>query len=127
MKYWPAAFCVLFVMAFSGRAEATNVACYDWSCDDTPGTTHVCAFDAGCSSITQGSVWRYAWDFGDGASALTGSPTTSHTFSSSYSFSVVTLTVWLFGGTEPTVNCEILIFNIVGPPQPVSGRCPKVP
>lgn len=119
MRYWYAAFCIVFALAFAGRAEATNTACYDWNCNDS---THVCTFDAGCTTITTGSIFLYHWDYGDGTYDNTTTQYAMHTFSTAYP--TVTLTVFLFGGTEPVQGCQIVVWNQVGPPLATYGRCP---
>lgn len=40
-------------------------------------------FDASASTDPDSEIARYEWDFGDGATTTTGSPTTSHTYASS--------------------------------------------
>jgi DNA-binding beta-propeller fold protein YncE len=56
-------------------------------------------FDASASSSPIGSIATYAWDFGDGQTATTTSPTTAHTYSTSGTFTV-TLTVTNTAGTS---------------------------
>jgi hypothetical protein len=118
MKFWHAVLCVLAVLAFSGTAHATNTACYDWSCNDS---THVCSFDASCSTITTGSLYQYHWDFGDGTYDNTTTATTTHT--SSIAYPTVTLTVLVLSGSDAEKGCEIVVWNQVGPPLATYGRC----
>jgi DNA-binding beta-propeller fold protein YncE len=56
-------------------------------------------FDGSSSSSPVGAIETYAWDFGDGQTLTTSSPTTSHTYSTSGTFSV-TLTVTNTAGTS---------------------------
>jgi hypothetical protein len=101
----------------AARAEAAT-ACYTWDCDDL---THVCSFNASCSSWS-GNLWRFSWDFGDGSSALTGSATTSHTYGNT-PYPTVTLTVIPLSSSEDSAACEIVVFNAVGPAQGTEGSC----
>lgn len=56
-------------------------------------------FDASASSSPDGFIQSYAWDFGDGNTAVTSSPTIFHVYMSSGSFTV-TLTVTNSQGTS---------------------------
>ena len=56
-------------------------------------------FDGSSSSSPVGSIAIYAWDFGDGQTTTTTSPTTSHTYSTSGAFTV-RLTVTNTAGTS---------------------------
>ena len=53
---------------------------------------HATSFDASASSDSDGTVARYEWNFGDGHSASTGSPTTTHTYATAGDYTA-TLTV----------------------------------
>ena len=57
------------------------------------------AFDGSASSSPIGSIATYAWDFGDGQTSTTSSPTISHTYDTSGTFTV-TLTVTNTAGTS---------------------------
>jgi YVTN family beta-propeller protein len=57
------------------------------------------SFDASASSSPVGSIATYAWDFGDGTTESTASPTTGHTYSSTGTYTV-TLTVTNTSGTS---------------------------
>jgi hypothetical protein len=113
---------LLAFLGFAGAAEA-NTACFDWECNPD---THFCTFNASCSTITQGSVWRYRWDFGDGSSiVLTSGTTTSHTYGQVPNPDV-SLTLLMFSGPEDEELCEIRVWEQVGPFIGTSGRCPEV-
>ena len=56
-------------------------------------------FDASASSSPIGSIATYAWDFGDGQTFTTSSPTTSHTYSIRGTLTI-TLTVTNTAGTS---------------------------
>lgn len=103
-------------------AQAQGTACFDWSCDSSTGQ---CSFDSGCSTIqSPGFLWRYSWDFGDGSgTALTGSDTINHTYSGGCFYPDVKLTVIPFNTDPFDVQCEIVVWECVGPPQGTSGRC----
>jgi len=115
-----AVICSFLALTFAFAAPAlANSACYDWDCDFD---TKTCDFDASCTTFTQGSLWRYRWDFGDGGyPVLTGSATISHTYSISGAY--VNLTVIPFSADNFEVECFITVYNVVGPPLPTAGRC----
>lgn len=105
-------------LALPGLAQASS-ACFDWDCDET---THICDFDASCSTFGGGQIWRYRWDFGDGSGlTFTGSPNISHSYSVAYP--EVTLTLIMLSGTDDDETCEIVVYNAVGPAQGTEGRC----
>lgn len=60
------------------------------------------AFDASASTSVAGDIAQYAWDFGDGQTAVTTTPTTDHVYTTAGDYSV-TLTVTSSGGTSATV------------------------
>lgn len=108
-----------WLLAAAVPAEA-NDACFDWECDDS---TLTCTFDAGCTTWTNGQLWRYSWDFGDGSgTTLTGNDEIQHDYSSGC-WKMVELTVIPFSADPFSVECEVLLQNCVGPPQGLSGRC----
>jgi PKD domain len=112
---------IALVVAHTDAAEATNHACFDWSCNDS---TYVCSFNAGCTTLTNGQLWRYRWDFGDGAGYyLTSSAMINNTYSSSLPYPTVTLTVIPLDTPSFSVTCEIVVYNNIGPPRATYGRC----
>jgi hypothetical protein len=111
--------CILALM-LPVAAQAHNVACYDWDCNET---TKVCSFDASCTEL-HGLLWRYRWDFGDGSGfVFTGSPTIQHQYSPSFPFPNVELRVIPYDVDWFSVTCQILVYNTFGPPRPTSGTC----
>lgn len=102
----------------TGPARAGDIACFDWSCNET---THACDFNAACSTIAH-NLFRYTWTFGDGTSANTGVPTISHSYSIPYPSVTLTL-IFLNSSSVSTSNCGIVVWNSVGPAQPTSGTC----
>lgn len=113
---------VIFLSFGVGHANAANVACFDWSCD--PSNSGACTFDASCTQLTQGQLWRYSWDFGDGGGGLTGNPVINHNYGlPGPCWANVELTVIPFSADAFSVTCEIIIRNCVGPAVGLSGRC----
>jgi hypothetical protein len=110
---------VLGLFALTVPAAATNKPCYDWSCNET---THVCSFDASCSTFSS-SLFRYAWDFGDGNTTNTGVATITHTYSIPYPH--VTLSLWFLDSATVSTDCDIVVWNNIGPTQLTYGRCKK--
>lgn len=108
-----------FLGLAAGQAEAAT-ACFDWSCDDS---TYLCTFDASCS-VGLPYIWKYNFFFGDGnSSGLIGSSTTQHQYAWGDPHPDVKLLIVPQWEDVTEVTCEILIYNIVGPPLPTSGRC----
>lgn len=105
----------LFFLA--GTARAADHACFAWDCNDS---THVCSFDASCSTIVH-NLFRYYWDFGDGTGTNTGVATTSHSYSIPYP--TVTLTLTFLNSSSVSTGCGIVVWNNVGPAQPTYGIC----
>ena len=111
-------------VAMLGMASAPAQAgpCFDWSCDGSG--TRACTFDASCSTASP-YVYKYNFDFGDGATTgLSGSPFHNHTYASGYD-SNVTLTILFFSGSgSASVTCTVWTHVLPVGPQPVmSGRC----
>jgi hypothetical protein len=121
MKRWtlPLVFIAAGLLAASS-SYAANDACYTWNCNPS---THVCSFNASCSTTTDGSLWRYRWDFGDGSGYHFDSDATiTKTIGVPYPW--VNLTIFFFGANEVSVTCQITVFDNVGPPiGPYSGTC----
>lgn len=68
----------------------------------TPGAAGAAtSFDASASTVSYGTIASYAWNFGDGATATTASPTTSHVYAAGCSYTV-TLTETDSAGTSTT-------------------------
>jgi hypothetical protein len=109
----------IFVFAsFLSTSDARAEACFDWSCNEI---THVCSFNAGCSSAS--NFVSYLFKFGDGTTSSSGTP--NHTYTG-YS-AVVTLEVnsnpLYLDLIQQTVTCYITVSNQTIPVLPVSGRC----
>jgi YVTN family beta-propeller protein len=70
------------------------------------------AFDASASTVEFGTITNYAWNFGDGSTANTSTPTTTHTYVSGGSYTATvtetdsagTSTTQVFTGQEPSLN-----------------------
>jgi YVTN family beta-propeller protein len=59
------------------------------------------SFDASASTVAFGNIATYAWTFGDGSTASTAAPTTTHTYAAAGSFTV-RVTETSSGGTSTT-------------------------
>lgn len=116
-KLLSAAVVALFLLTAPEKASA-NSACFYWDCTAGDNT---CDF-TNLSDITSGSLWRFAWDF-NGTGHLT-----SNWYVNNWSFTVpyptVEMTMWLFGANEVSTGpCQIVVWNAVSPPLPLSGYC----
>jgi hypothetical protein len=78
-------------------------------------------FDASASSSPVGSIATYAWDFGDGQTQTTTSPTISHTYTTSSAFTV-TLKVTNTGGTSTDITYTGQMTNNNGGPSAVTTQ-----
>lgn len=105
----------LFLLAFAAPASAG--VCYDWACDET---TRICEFDASCTYL--GTTFLYwEWDFGDGTIYRDyNSPYATHAYDYR-NWENVKLTVHYWW--DSSIDCDIYIWNPVGPPVPTYGRC----
>jgi len=82
------------------------------------------SFDASASSSPVGTIASYAWDFGDGKTQSTSSPTISHTYSSAGTYTVK-LTVTNTQGTSTTQTFTgKTVSNNGGPSAQVSHGVP---
>jgi DNA-binding beta-propeller fold protein YncE len=79
------------------------------------------AFDASASSSPIGGISTYRWDFGDGQTSSTSSPTASHTYTTNGTFTV-TLTVTNVGGTSTTVTFTGQMVSNNGGPSAVTTQ-----
>jgi hypothetical protein len=77
---------------------------------------HATTFDAGASSVAYGSVTNFAWNFGDGQTASTGSPAISHTFAHAGAYNV-TVTETDSAGTSIPPAVGNTGFAVDGPGQ----------
>jgi YVTN family beta-propeller protein len=59
------------------------------------------SFDASASTVAYGSITSYAWNFGDGGTAATSTPTTAHTYAAAGTYTA-TLTETDSAGTSTT-------------------------
>lgn len=75
-------------------------------------------FDAGCSTPTPGStIWKYNWEFGDGAFLQTGNTVSDHVFPFTNTCYKVHLTVLDVNGKTDDVF-HYALFCSVGPCNP---------
>lgn len=77
-------------------------AAFEWTNDGASVT-----FDASGSADYDGSITGYSWDFGDGSSVSSATPSVAHTFAANASFDV-TLTVTDNNGNQHAVTQTIL-------------------
>ncbi len=99
--------------------------------------------DAASSTIAYGSIASFAWDFGDGQTAVTAVPTVSHVFSSPGTYSVAVTetdaagtsvppapfaggpvdgpgtTAFLDAGPAARISAPVAIGPAIGPPPPL--------
>jgi PKD repeat protein len=78
-------------------------------------------FDASASSSPVGSIATYAWDFGDGQTETTASPTISHTYTTSGTFTT-TLKVTNTGGTSTDITYTGRMTSNNGGPSAVTTQ-----
>ncbi len=83
-------------------------------------------FDGSASSARTGSVALYEWDFGDGSTATTTSPTTTHVYATQGDYTA-TLTVVDSGGTSTTVTFTGQTVSNKGGPSARTNRTFHVP
>ncbi len=125
LKNLPKSLLVLVLGLYGSALSAASV-CFDWDC--TVGN-RVCSFDPGCSTPqpSPNDPGAFFWDFGDGSTGTSGSSGITHAYGiapdgSEYSWANVTLEA-TFLSCQPTVTCEIVIRNVIGPPHQGTGRC----
>ncbi len=83
-------------------------------------------FDASASTVRYGTIASYAWNFGDGTTAVTSTPTTTHEYAGSGTFTArVTLTS--SGGTSTTQVFTGQTMYRNGGPQAVARATVTVP
>lgn len=111
----------LTTLLLPGTTALAATACFDYSC-----ISGTCDFDASCSSASP-FIWRYVFDYGDGAGLTTSDPTQTHTYSVPDAFfntRNVTVTILYFDGPgETAVNCDVPVIHTVGPQDFITGRC----
>ena len=69
-----------------------------------PPATLQCVFDASASRDPDGTVTRYDWDFGDGATAADAGATPSHTYAAAGTYSVTVTVTDAVGATATAVG-----------------------
>lgn len=79
--------------------------------------------DASASTVRYGTIARYAWNFGDGTTATTTRPVTTHVYPAPGTYTVK-LTETSSGGTSTTkvFTGETMSRNGGPPPSPPRGR-----
>jgi PKD repeat protein len=103
-----------FVIGQSQLSNAAPTAAFTASCD-TNDTS--CTFNASGSSDSDGSVVSYAWNFGDGTSDTTTTPSEQHTYATSGGYQVTLTVTDNDGGTGSATHP---VAAGVSPAQPVS-------
>jgi YVTN family beta-propeller protein len=79
------------------------------------------SFDASASTVAYGSITSYAWNFGDGATATTSGPTTTHVYPSAGTYAV-TLTETDAAGTSTTKLFNGRMMSLNGGPSAQTTR-----
>ncbi|MHB8264060.1 MAG: PKD domain-containing protein [Acidimicrobiales bacterium] len=83
-------------------------------------------FDASASTVAVGSIVSYAWNFGDGKSITTTSPTTSHVYASAGSYTA-TVTETDSAGTSTTQVFTGSTVSLNGGPSAMASQSVTVP
>ncbi|TFC87368.1 PKD domain-containing protein [Cryobacterium sp. TMT1-21] len=76
------------------------------------------SFDGSASKDSDGTVASYAWDFGDGTTATTATPTTSHTYGAGNTYQVSLIVKDDKGATSAPVTHPVTVTGPVTPPPP---------
>jgi PKD repeat protein len=85
----------------------------------SPETGQAVTFDASSSAPTPGaSIQSYQWDFGDGRTQTTSSPTTTHTYSNPSAGYQVSLTILDSDGATSTAATHTVAVTQAAPPPP---------
>jgi LPXTG-motif cell wall-anchored protein len=79
------------------------------------------AFDASTSTVAQGKIVRYAWNFGDGTTKVTAQPMTTHVYADAGSYAA-TVTETDAAGTSTTVVFDGQNVLLNGGPQARTRR-----
>lgn len=79
-----------------------------------------CALDARASSDPDGTIVAYAWQFGDGTSATTGTPTAIHAYTWPGTYTV-TLTVTDNNSATATASSSLLVITLTAKGYKVNG------
>jgi hypothetical protein len=105
-----------------GATAQPNALAYFETSPVKPDTTRTVTFDAGFSRDGSGSTsgLKYYWDFGDGITAATNSPTVTHTYSSPI-YADVKLVV-MKGSDSATYRQAVAVDSPTGPP-PATDPC----
>jgi hypothetical protein len=105
-----------------GATAQPNALAYFETSPVKPDTTRTVTFDAGFSRDGSGSTsgLKYYWDFGDGTTAATNSPTVTHTYSSPI-YADVKLLV-MKGSNSATYRQAVAVDSPTGPP-PATDPC----
>jgi hypothetical protein len=105
-----------------GATAQPNALAYFETSPVKPDTTRTVTFDAGFSRDGSGSTsgLKYYWDFGDGTTAATNSPTVTHTYSSPI-YADVKLVV-MKGSNSATYRQAVAVDSPTGPP-PATDPC----
>jgi YVTN family beta-propeller protein len=96
------------------------------------------SFNASASTVAYGAITSYAWKFGDGASATTATPTTSHTYAAEGNYTATltetdsagTSTTQVFTGQTVSRNggpsAQTTRSVTVPPPAPLDSTLPSI-
>ena len=105
-------FMLIFSAGIMARANQAPLASFVYS-PEIPAPEETITFDASSSHAADGSIVRYAWDFGDGTTASSPSPTAAHAYQLDGNYTVqltVTDNAGAKGFAAAVVQVQTIVF-----------------